>query len=60
MDEGTTSGSISTQSCRSLHWIECKDRQLWVEIASGYVNKWPMILSLTRFENGLLWRLVIQ
>jgi hypothetical protein len=23
---------ISTQSCRSLHWRECKDRQLWEEI----------------------------
>jgi hypothetical protein len=32
----TEHGPISTQSCRSLHYgIECKDRQLWVEIEHG-------------------------
>ena len=51
--------SISTQSCLFLHSIQCKDRQLWVEIAISWqeqvkLMRWWQCLHYSR-PTSFMW-----
>ena len=59
----TYHSSISTQSCRSLHslhWSECKDQQLWVEIDNSSGEQIKHVTANLRLDGNLEFRIAPQ